>query len=479
VTAAREVIPGTTPASPRMRTMRITGESLNYAQTFLDSDELRADRMLADPTKIMQEAGGGINFELSYPEDNSPLSEIIRSALWSAWINTPTFDNDGTADSVITDAGTTSNTYVVASGGAAVKAGHLVQATGFAQSANNQIFRATSSTSTTIVGTGLSLVAETAPAAAAKLKVVGFQGASGDITATSTGLGSTALDFTTLGLTVGQWVKIGGTAAGDKFATAALNDYARVAAISANALTLDNRPAGWGTDTGSGKTVKVWFGDTIRNGITQSALTIEKGFMGQSVPTYIALRGMTVDQFTLSMQSRQKITGTVSFKGMGGGQDTVSLDSTPDAATTNPIMASHVNIGRISEGGAQVAAPNYMRAFELTVANKVRTVEDIGTTSPVGILAGGCTVSAKVDTYFGDNAVLTKFYNQTATSVSARVTKNGQTVVVQVPRATYKDGGNPQASGKDQDVILSLTGAGSVDALTSSSVIIDRLPYVE
>lgn len=36
VTAVREVTPGTTPASPRMRTVRITGESLNYAQQFLD-----------------------------------------------------------------------------------------------------------------------------------------------------------------------------------------------------------------------------------------------------------------------------------------------------------------------------------------------------------------------------------------------------------------------------------------------------------
>jgi hypothetical protein len=32
------------------------------------------------------------------------------------------------------------------------------------------------------------------------------------------------------------------------------------------ALTLDNKPAGWGTDSGAGKTIKVWFGDQIRNG---------------------------------------------------------------------------------------------------------------------------------------------------------------------------------------------------------------------
>ena len=152
-----------------------------------------------------------------------------------------------------------------------------------------------------MVGSSLSLTAETAPPGTGRLKVVGFQGASGDITATAGGLGSTSLDFTTLGLAVGQWIKVGGTAAGDRFATAGLNDWARIVAISANALTLDNKPSGWTTDAGTSKTIKVWFGDYIKNGVTKTALTLEKGFLGQDTPTYIALRGMTVNTFEMSM----------------------------------------------------------------------------------------------------------------------------------------------------------------------------------
>jgi hypothetical protein len=109
----RESTAGTTPNTPRMRTMRITGESLSFAPNYVDSDELRADRMLGDPIKNMQASSGGINFELSYPVDNSPLSEVIRSAMFNPWTNTPTFDNDGTADSVVTDAGTVANTYAL------------------------------------------------------------------------------------------------------------------------------------------------------------------------------------------------------------------------------------------------------------------------------------------------------------------------------------------------------------------------------
>lgn len=81
--------------------------------------------------------------------------------------------------------------------------------------------------------------------------------------------------------------------------------------------------------------------------------------------------------------------------------------------------------------------------------------------------------------YFGDNALLAKFYAGTPTSLSGRVTKNGQAIVLQVPRVTYKGGGNPAASGKNADVMLDLDGAASVDALTGAHVLLDRLYYVE
>ncbi len=480
VVTVRESTLGTTPTTPRMRTARITGESLQFAQTFVDSDELRSDRMLGDPIKVMAASSGSINFELAYPPDNSPESDFLRSAFYNTWTNTPTFDNDGTSDSVVTDAGTTSDTYVVASGGASVKVGHLVRATGFTNAANNQIFRAASSTATTIVGSSLSLSAETTPPGTAKLKVVGFQGASGDITATSGGLGSTLLDFTTLGLAVGQWIKIGGTAAGDKFATAALNDWARITAVAATALTLDNKPSGWTTDSGTSKTIKVWFGDVITNGTTQTSLSIEKGFLDQTTPTYIVSTGMVVDSYDLTITSKQKITGSVAFTGMGGSQSTTALDASVDAAPTGQVMAANANVGRLADGGSQLVSPNWARELKFSIKNNNRQLEAVDSLSPVGINSGECTVTGTIDTYFGDNALLTKFYNGTPSSISSRVTKNSQALIWTFPRVTYKGGGNPQATAKNNDVMLQLEFTASIDTtLTNKAVQLDRIEYFE
>lgn len=479
VALVRETTAGTTPTTPRMRTMRITGESLAFSPNYVDSDELRSDRMLGDPIKNMQASTGGVNFELSYPDDLSPLSELIRSGMYNTWTNTPTFYNDGTADSVVTDAGTTSNTYVVASGGASVVAGHLVRATGFTNSANNQIFKATSSSATTVVGSGLSLSAETAPPATAKLKVVGFQGASGDITATSTGLGSTLLDFTTLGLAVGQWIKIGGTAAGDKFATSACNDWVRITAIAAGALTCDNLPSTWTTDSGTSKTVKVWFGDQIKNGTTQTSLTIERGFLGQTTPTYIVNTGMVVGTLTHTIASKAKIVGSASFTGMGGSESTTPLDASPDAATTGLVMAANANVGRLGVNGSQLVGPNWSKEISFTIENNLRTIESVDATAPVAVREGECKVSGKMSTYFGSDTELAAFYNGTARAINARVAKNSQAVIYQVPRATYRGGGNPSASAKNTDVMADFEFQASYDTTTAAHIIMDRLEYYE
>lgn len=478
LSSVKEVTLGTTPGSPRMRDRRMTSETLKYMPEFMDSDEIRSDRMLGDPVKVMQGSQGGINGELSYPVDNSPFSTDLESAFANPWTNTPSRDNDGTADSVITDinAGTQ---VVTCTTGAAFVAGHLVRFSGFTAAANNGTFKCTTGSATVPAFVGAGLVADAAPAAAARMKVCGFQGASGDITATASGLGSTTLNFTTLGLNVGQWVKIGGTAAGDQFATAACNTWARITAIAANALTLDNLPGTWATDSGTGKTIKVWFGDFIKNGTTVISQTIEKGFLGQTVPTYIALNGMVVNTMEISMASRQKVTYAVNYMGMGGSSGTTALDASTDAPTTNAVFAGNANVGRLAEAGSQLASPNWAREFSVQINNNTRVREAVDSVSPVDIQLGECTVTGKMSAYFGSQTLLDKFFQGTPSAINARVYKNNQGMVFDVPRATYRGDGNPVVTGKNTDVMLPFDFQASYDTLTGAHITLSRLEYVE
>ena len=323
--------------------------------------------------------------------------------------------------------------------------------------------------------------AETAPLATSRMKVVGFAGVSGDITATATGLGATTLDFTTLDLNVGQWIKIGGTGAGNRFATAALNDFARVTAIAATALTLDNLPAAWATDAGTGKTIEVWFSDCLKNGTTKKGVEIERGFMDQASPTFILQKGMLVDKFSMKTDAKQKVTASFTYTGMSGVQSTTSIDSTPDAApdpTLYPVMAASANVGRVGENGAQLTSPNWCKTIDLSLSNNLAPIEAVDSATPVDIAYGSCDVEATVDTYFGDNTLLTQLFAGTVASLNWRTTKGTQAVVWGIPAATATDGA-PNAAKKDDRVMLLLKMTASYDALTQAHLTLSRFEYFE
>lgn len=475
----RETTPGTTPTTPRMRLERTTGESLElFVPQYVDNEEIRSDRMNTDATQVFKDSKGSYNFRISYPNDESFRSEIYRSAFYNPWTVTPTRDNDGTADSVITAVATT-NTEVTHTTGAAFVASQLVRFTGFSVAGNNGVFKCTTGGATTSRYVGSGITDEAAPPAAARMKVVGFQGASGDITATSTGLGSTSLDFTTLGLVVGMPIKVGGTATGDKFATSALNVEMTISAIAATALTLANRPSGWTTDAGTGKTIKVWIPDFIKNGTTQTSLTIEKGFLGQTTPNYHVGTGMTVNEISHKLESKKEIEGTVSFMGMGGSKSTTAQDASPDAAPTGRVFAANVNVGRIMEGGSLIASPNFCKSLEFKISNNLRQIEDVTIDSPAGVLDGECTVEVTFQTYYGSATYIDKFYSGDPTSIFSVVRKDSQMLSWFFPRLVYRGGGNPTASGKNQDVMLPLTGRSSYDSTTAAHIIMGRFEYAE
>lgn len=474
----RETTLGITPTTPRMRGARFTGESLAFQQSFVDSNEIRSDRMLGDPIKVMAASQGAINIELNYPVDLSPESDFIRSAMYNSWTNTPTRDNDGVADSVITGI-TTAGTVLTVTTGAPFVVGQLARFTGFGVAGNNGVFKVTTGSATVPAFVGSGITDEAVPPAAARVKVVGFIGASGDITAAAGGLASTALDFTTLGLSPGMWLKIDSTTGAMGFATAANNDWIRISGtVTATSIPCDNLPAGWSVDAGAGKTIRVYFGDYIQNGTTQTSLSIERGFLDQTTPTYIINTGMVVNTYDLTMTAKTVITGSINFLGMGGSQGTVALDASIDATQTGASMAGSANVGRVAEGGSIVTSPNWAASLKFQINNNNRQLEAVDSASPVGVNPGESSVTGTIDTFFGSNAILTKFYNATATAINSRVAKNSQALIWQFPRVILKANGNPQATGKNTDIHAVFDFSAVYDStLTLKQVQLDRVEF--
>lgn len=469
---------GVLPASPRFRIGRMTGESVEFSPQFFNSAEIRSDRMNPDPVQIFQQNQGSINYELSFLTDKTLLSDFFASAFFSLWANTVSRDNDGTADAVITDIGTVANTVTFATGAPFI-VGHLVRNSGFIQPGNNGTFPVTTGGATSYVSTGSTFTAEAAPPGTARVKVVGYQGTASDITATGTGLASTTVDFTTLGLAVGQWIKIGGTSAAFRFSTnAANNDWARITAIAAHALTLDNLPSGWGADTGTSKTIRIFFGDRLVNGVTRTSLALEKAFLGQAVPSYLLHQGLVSKTLTVNAQSQQAITGTIAVMGTGANAGTAANGASYAPATTDPAMTSNISMTRVAENNAPVVSPNFIKDLSFTIENSTRLLDAVGFAQAVDIGAGDCAVTGTANTYFGDLTLYNKLINGTASSLNMRMQVGSKALIFTLPRVIYT-GGAPSTQAKNTDVMIPLTFTSSIDAATNSVVSADRFEYFE
>jgi hypothetical protein len=150
----RESTFGTTPNTPRMRLARFSGEGLKYTPKFIQPDEIRSDRMNVLPVKVNEDNQGPINGEFSYPDVDSPRATSCARCCGTHGTTRTTRDNDGTADSVVTDVAPP-NTVVTCTTGTAFVAGQLVKFSGFTNSATTAVFKCTPDGDDPFVGVGI------------------------------------------------------------------------------------------------------------------------------------------------------------------------------------------------------------------------------------------------------------------------------------------------------------------------------------
>lgn len=246
----------------------------------------------------------------------------------------------GTGLSLFRPTAVTGTAYTVASGGALTTT-DLIYARGFSIAGNNGLKPvAAAATGTALNAAGLT--AETNPPNAT-VDVVGFQGASADLTLDVNGnLTSTVLDFTTKGLNVGQWIKIGDPLAGAAFAfaNAAYVGFARIKAIAAHLITLERRQWTVGAaDTGVGKTIRVFYSRWARNVAYNHVDALKPSFTFEitypdlsapGTPEYEHPLGNLIDSATLNFPLTDKATVDFNFIGT----------DTPDPSTVQATGAS-------------------------------------------------------------------------------------------------------------------------------------------
>ncbi len=484
------------PANPVYQEVRITSAGMTYSPTTEVSNELDSTRQVRDLILTGFDAAGDVATEYSIGN----IDVFMEGAMCNPWRRSAEIYNGisweyGTTATRITGAvlaSTTTTLTVTAattlSGTAANAAttafvvNGLIRNSGYSVAANNGVFLTTASTATTVAFTG---GASETPPATARTKLVGVQGASGDIAATVTSgnaLTSTTLDFTTLPLLVGQWVKISNEAGAFSFATAGNNTYARVSAIAAQRLSFDVVVGTWAADVGTGKTIRLYFGDSIRNGVALYSYRVEQQLELDAGTRYAYFRGMEVNSMAFNGDTRAIIQVTLNLMGSDstGYSPTRDAGAATGASANGTVLDSSNAVPFLLEGGSTVTAPNYVSSFSFSLENNLRAKTAVGSPGAISIGQGRASFTGNLNTYFGDETVLNKLITNTASSVafSFRDSADSSVEIWDIPRLKYSSGA-PEITGIDADIFSNLAFQGLRDAVGGRdyTVLLSRFDY--
>lgn len=391
----------------------------------------------------------------------------------------------------------------------------LVYSRGYAAAANNGLFELTAdtaSTGTLLARTGLTT--ETAPANA-EVSVCGIRCEAGDLAVSvSSGIatltsGNNAavndVDFTTLGLTVGQRIHVGGLTDTNRFAGVAAVSYGsgRIRTIAAGTLTLDKLDdtliASDGTDDGAGGTlvpVDLLFGRFVRNVATNHAsfleryhqVELEEPNLYETEPAtpvaepdgYSYALDNLMDALSLALPLTDKATCTVGMIGTDTEDPVDGASRKTNAATPRePLLTEPFNTSadyfRLRIAGVDdTGILSDFKDLTLTIANGVSGERVQGTFGPKYLNIGNFLIDLEATALFTSRAVIAAIRALTTVSFDFGLVNDDGAVHFDVPSATIE--GGAREFPRDESVRIGLTLKAFVDSFFGTSLGVSLFP---
>lgn len=359
------------------------------------------------------EADGGFNSDLT----QTNLTRLMQGFFFADARERPTSNSlKGISVGIVQLTGTGIE-LTDAAQAATFKVDDIVRLSGFDLSSNNNQFVVTGVTGAEVEVTGLT--ADAAPAATAKIEVVGFS------TATDTNMSivdgkvrltSATTDWTTLGMTVGEWICIGGDDAGSRYDNNAPG-FARITSIGNAVLQLD-QPSWLNPQdevNGGAKNIHVYFGTVIRNEKEADLIKCRSYQLERTLGSDTAgvqseyLVGAVANEMTLNVPSTDKAVVDMSFVALDNelrnGSQGIKTGNRNDAPIEDAFNTSeHILQMRLYVHDDTQPLPaslfGFVQEADITINNNVTGLKAIGTLGSFDINVGDFEVGGELNVYF-------------------------------------------------------------------------------
>jgi hypothetical protein len=484
---AEETTFGTVPTTGWTKLQPNSLSTMGRSITTVSRDPISKERQREKGT--VTDLDSAVEFEADLTrEDFTDFSEaFVFANNTDAMLNSSTTTD---VDATTGYAGTFTETLVV---------GSLIFARGFAESANNglQVVDTEVDYSTDIPVTG-TLVTEGTSPSNATIESCGFRTASGDlevanVSGTNADLTSTALDFTTLGLTVGQFIWIGGDAAGNQFTEQAGSDtnygFARITSIAANTLGIDKMRSTFTATTNTTQAVDIYFGQWLRNLDVDDADYIERSYTfegafkdlgGAGTDEYEYAKGNYCNSMAINMPLTDKATVTWGFIGTDT-DDPTTTRATGASSAVDPVQTTAYNTSsdfarlRLTQEDETGLTTDF-KDMTITLNNNVSPEKVLDTLGAKYMNTGNLEVDISTTVLFSNSAVVDAIRANTTVTMEMALRNDDGAFLIDIPEMTIGDG--TKDFPVNESVTLALNCMAHKDETYGISIGISQFPYI-
>ena len=390
-------------------------------------------------------------------------------------------------------AGTFTETIVLSS---------LLYARGFAESANNGLHVVTTEGAgyATDIPVTSTLVTEATSPTNATIETCGVRSASGDleianVSGSTADITSTALDFTTLGLTAGQFIWIGGSLAANQFteqASASTNyGFARVTGIAANVLGIEKMRSTFTNTTNTGQLVDLYFGQWLRNLDVDDADYIERSYTFEGAykdlasagnDEYEYAKGNYCNSMAINMPLSDKSTVTWGFVGTDTDNPvTAGSRATGASAALAPVQTTAFNTSsdfarlRLTETDETGLTTDF-KDMTITINNNVSPEKVLDTLGAKYMNTGNLEVDISTTVLFSNSDVVDAIRANTTVTMEVALRNDDGAFLLDIPEMTIGDG--TKDFPVNESITLALNCMAHKDDTYGISIGISQFPYV-
>lgn len=411
------------------------------------------------------DASGGFNQDLTFNNTTRLLQGFFFADMREKPTTAPL---NGTA-AVMGAIAAADDDFTAASGiPTTFKSGHLVLASGFGVTANNGVKTVNATSTATALSVSDSLSDEASPPAAAKVEAVGFVLGSGTsaiamngdlVRLTDSGNGLNGWD-----LIEGEWIYLGDDTAGNRFANNM--GFARIKTIAAGYLEFDKVSWTPEAETGTGKTIRVYFGNVLKNeddpdDIVRRTYQLERTLGNDANGTMSEyLVGACANELTVNVAQADKVTIDLGFvavdneqrNGATGVKSGTRPALSPEDAYNTSSDFARIKLASVGDDASVEPLFAYATELTLTIANNVTPNKAIGVLGAFDTSAGTFEVGGNLTAYFASIDAVQAVRDNADITLDMIMVKDNKGLLFDIPLLSLGDG----RLGVEQDQAITL-----------------------